>query len=194
MLHFLISPRLRCFQVGLATLAVVVGLLCVTLASQGQEQAATQAQGAAPAQPKVQETGNAPLQPVTAEAAVPELAYFMGELQRLTHKMALAADAGNAELANFYLFECLEQLTKIQEEAPEYEGQPIALLIDRMALPLYEPLKEAVAAKPANRERMMAGVNAVIQGCNGCHAATLHPFIRITAGTEVNPFNQSFQP
>lgn len=134
------------------------------------------------------------LKPVDDATKAPELALLMGELQRLTHKMALSADAGNADLTGFYMHECLEQLTKIQEEVPEYEGQPVALLIDRMGLPLYGPLQEAVSTKPASRERLLSGLDTVIQGCNACHAATLHGFIRITRGTEVNPFNQSFQP
>jgi hypothetical protein len=106
--------------------------------------------------------------------------------------MALSADAGNAELANFYMHESLEQMKKIQTEAPEYEGQPVALLMDRMGLPAYATMQEAVNAK--DKQRMLAALDTVIQSCNACHAATLHPFIRISRGTEVNPYNQSFQP
>jgi hypothetical protein len=116
----------------------------------------------------------------------------MGDLQRLTHKLALSADAGNAELAAFYLHESQEQLRKIQTEAPEYENLPIALLIDRLAHPAYASMQEAVAAK--DKERMLAGVDSIIQSCNACHTATQHAFIRITPGTESNPFNQSFAP
>jgi len=134
------------------------------------------------------------LAPVTETPSTPELALLMSDLQRLTHKLALSADAGNAELTAFYLHESLEQLQTIQREAPEYERLPVALLIDRMALPAYEPFKAAVAAKPANREQMLKGLDAVIVGCNSCHVATQHGFLRITRGTEVNPFNQSFKP
>ena len=132
-----------------------------------------------------------PLQPIPNEAA-PELALLMGDLQRLTHKLALSADAGNAELAAFYLHESLVQMNKIQTEVPEYEGQPVALLMDRMGLPPYAAMQEAVNAK--DKKRMLTALDTVIQSCNACHVATLHPFIRITRGTEVNPYNQSFQP
>lgn len=132
------------------------------------------------------------LDPMNTALVQPELALLMGELQRLTHKMALSADAGNAELANFYMHESLEQMKKIQTEVPEYEGQPVALLMDRMGLTAYATMQEAVNAK--DKQRMLAALDTVIQSCNACHAATLHPFIRITRGTEVNPFNQSFQP
>lgn len=130
--------------------------------------------------------------PIEESPPAPELALLMGELQRLTHKMALSADAGNAELAGFYMHESLEQMQKIQTESPEYEGQPVALMMERLGLPAYAAMQEAVTTK--NKQRMLAGLDGVIQGCNACHTATLHPFIRITRGTEVNPFNQSFAP
>jgi hypothetical protein len=132
------------------------------------------------------------LQPLTENTPTPELALLMGDLQRLTHKLALSADAGNAELAAFYLHESQEQLRKIQTEAPEYENIPVALLIDRLAHPAYAPMQAAVTAKDA--KRMREGIHAIIHACNACHTATQHAFIRITPGTEVNPFNQSFAP
>ena len=134
-----------------------------------------------------------PLQPIPNEDA-PELALLMGDLQRLTHKLALSTDAGNTELAAFYLHESIEQLKTIQKEAPEYERLPIALLIDRLALPAYVTLQAAVMEKPVKRERLLQGLDAIIQSCNTCHVATQHGFLRITRGTEVNPFNQSFAP
>lgn len=124
----------------------------------------------------------------------PELALLMGDLQRLTHKMALSAHEGNAELAAFYMHESLEQLQAIQEQSPVYEDQAIALLIERMALPAYEPFRQAVNARPVDRERMLKGLDGVIASCNSCHVAARQPLIQITRGTEVNPFNQSFKP
>jgi hypothetical protein len=134
----------------------------------------------------------AQLAPVEESTATPELALLMGDLQRLTHKLALSADAGNAELAAFYLHESQEQLRKIQSESPEYENIPVALLIDRLAHPAYAPMQEAVSAKDARR--MREGIHAIVKACNACHTATQHAFIRITPGTESNPFNQSFAP
>jgi hypothetical protein len=34
----------------------------------------------------------------------------------------------------------------------------------------------------------------VVQGCNGCHVTTQHAGIKITLGTETNPYNQDFRP
>ncbi len=142
----------------------------------------------------IAEEAKSRLSPVVHADAPPELALLMGDLQRLTHKMALSANEGNAELAAFYMHESLEQLKTIQEDSPEYEGQPIAVLIDRLARPAYEPFKQSVTAKPADKERMLTALDGVIQSCNQCHVATQHPLIKITRGTEVNPFNQSFKP
>ena len=134
------------------------------------------------------------LRPVVETEKSPELALLMGDLQRLTHKMALSANEGNAELTAFYLHESTEQLKAIQEQAPEYENKPIAMLVARLALPAYDQLKEASAQDTPDKERMLAGLDIVIQSCNQCHVATQHQFIKITRGTEVNPFNQSFKP
>lgn len=134
------------------------------------------------------------LAPVVNTDAPPELALLMGDLQRLTHKMALSANEGNAVLAAFYMHESLEQLKAIQEDSPEYEGQPVAMLIDRIARPAYEPFRQAVTGKQADKERMLTALDGVIQSCNQCHVATQHPLIQITRGTDVNPFNQSFKP
>lgn len=142
----------------------------------------------------VAKEAKAGLAPVANTEAPPELALLMGDLQRLTHKMALSANEGNSELAAFYMHESLKQLKAIQENSPEYEGQPVAVLIDRMALPAYEPFRQSVTAKPADKERMLTALDGVIQSCNQCHAATQHRLIKITRGTEVNPFNQSFKP
>jgi hypothetical protein len=132
--------------------------------------------------------------PLAEPADAPELALLMGDLQRLTHKMALSANEGNAELAAFYMHESLEQLNAIQKQAPVYEDQPVALLIERISLPSYEKFRESVNARPADKERMLTALDGVIASCNQCHVAAHHPLIRITRGTEVNPFNQSFKP
>lgn len=132
------------------------------------------------------------LSPVPDASPTPELALLMGDLQRLTHKLALSAEAGNTELAAFYLHESQEQLRKIQTEAPEYENTPVALLIDRLAYPAYEPMQTAVTAKDA--PAMRQGIQTIVNACNACHTATQHAFIKITPGSELNPFNQSFKP
>ncbi len=149
------------------------------------------AQAESPA-PAVQTPG---LKPLVEAPFEPELAALMATLQTLTHKLALSADAGNAPLAAFYVHESLEQLRTIQREAPEYEKLPVAVLIERLALPAYDALAEATRVTPAaSRDELLSAFDRVVAACNECHGATQHGFIRITRGTEVNPFNQTFQP
>lgn len=134
------------------------------------------------------------LVPVEDADPVPELATYMGELSRLTHKLALSADAGNFALVEMYTHESLLQVKKIQEEVPVYEGQPVALLIDRMGLAGYEAIQKAVADRSDDPKVLIPAVENVVQSCNACHVAAQRGAIRITLGTDKNPFNQSFEP
>jgi hypothetical protein len=134
------------------------------------------------------------LVPLEEAEPVPELATYMGELQRLTHKLALSADAGNFPLVEMYTHESLLQIRKIQAEVPEYEGQPVALLIDRMGLPAYEAIQKAVTDGSDDPKVLLPAVELVVQSCNTCHVASQRGAIRITLGTDKNPFNQTFEP
>lgn len=145
------------------------------------------------------------LEPLPPEPRPVELAPYMGELQRLTHKLSLSVGARNHELARFYTYESIELLREIQRDVPEYDGQPIALLIDRMALPPTERLSallarasrsegEAESGESNDAEQVQQALDELVASCNQCHVQTLHGFIKITAETRVNPFNQDFNP
>ena len=72
----------------------------------------------------------------------------------LTHKLGLSIRHSNHRLAEFYLYETLEALEDIKTEVPEYQGQPIGLLVDRLATPTYKALQIAI------REDKTEGLNA----------------------------------
>ncbi len=117
------------------------------------------------------------------------LAPYMGELQRFSHKFALAIDRKNQPLANFYLEEIRETLDQIVNKVPEYEGFPVASTIKTIMFPLLPELKKSLDGADWHAARQKYG--KLVDGCNRCHAALEHEFIRITvAGT--NPFNQDF--
>ena len=153
-------------------------LLCLACTSGGTH-------GANPAE----STG---LTPLLEEPALVELAPYMGSLQTLAHKLSLSVAARNAELAAFYGYESIEALKTIQEEVPEYRGQPIAVLIDRMALGAAQEVVNA--AQAGDIPRLQTAQAAFIRSCNACHATTQHGFIRITDDASENPFNQDFRP
>lgn len=126
-----------------------------------------------------------------------ELAPPMGELQRLTHKLSLSIGGDALDLTGFYAYESLELLRKIQRDIPQYDGQPIALLIERMAMPALEKLTRALASakaspSPARNAEVGRAVAGVVEACNACHEATSHAFIRVTDERTRNPFNQDF--
>lgn len=138
------------------------------------------------------------LVPLADVSAKVELAPPMGELQRLTHKLSLSIGGRDLELTAFYAYESLELLREIQREIPEYDGHPIALLIDRMAMPAYETSTRALtaagdSASPARTREVEGAVAGLVAACNGCHEATRHGFIRITDERSRNPFNQDFE-
>lgn len=138
---------------------------------------------------------DAPLRPLERTRPV-ELAPYMAELGRLFHKLALSIDADNPELARFYAYESKLQLERTQEEVPVYNGSPIAILIDRFALPPLAVLSDLLAETTTEHDRaaLLKALDRALDRCNGCHAATDHGFLRVTRGTQVNPFNQDFRP
>lgn len=143
------------------------------------------------------EGGSAGLVPLDEEVSKVELAPPMGELQRLTHKLSLSIGGGDLELTKFYAYESLELIREIQRDIPQYDGHPIALWIDRLAMPAYDTLTKALSAAgdaptPALLGGVERAVDGVVDACNACHEATSHAFIRITDERKSNPFNQRF--
>jgi hypothetical protein len=61
-------------------------------------------------------------------------------------------------------------------------------------MPAYEAIQKAVADRSDDPAVLLPAVEQVVQSCNTCHAAAQRGAIRITLGTDNNPFNQSFAP
>lgn len=114
----------------------------------------------------------------------PSLSELMGEMQRLTHKLVLSANAGNTELVEFYLHELEESSERIQAEFEAYDGHQIASLMAAMLDPQIERLE---AQEPPADE----AIGQLIDACNQCHVATEHGFIRIVERGD-NPYMQAF--
>lgn len=125
-----------------------------------------------------------------AGTEVPELADEMGTLQQYSHKYALAVEAENQELAEFYFHEVLATIEGIKDEIPSYDGYDIRRFMTLFIDPAIEPVEEAMKTRDWGdiREKTITLVNA----CNSCHNATNHGFIQVTPGFNNNPFNQDF--
>jgi hypothetical protein len=131
-----------------------------------------------------------------AEEAPKELAAYMTELQVLTHKLGLSIDAKNSQLIQLYLHESLVKVEEIQITLPEYEGVPVALLLDRLALPAYKVVRESYDA-PAESDNYFKNINiaynSLLNTCNTCHASSGREYIWISPNP-ANPYLQDFSP
>ncbi|MGB0258118.1 MAG: hypothetical protein ACPGES_05665 [Coraliomargarita sp.] len=130
------------------------------------------------------------------EESEKELATYMAELQVLTHKLGLSIEAENAALTRFYLHESLVKVEEIQAELPEYEGVPVALLLDRLAHPAYKYLRKRYD-EPKDGDDYFTELNraydALLMTCNSCHEQSGHDYLRISRNSS-NPYLQDFSP
>ena len=118
----------------------------------------------------------------------PGLAGYMSNMQRYLHKLDLAVQAGNGQLAGYYIHELEETVEETAASVPEYDGHPVGRLTADMMPPAIEALEKALeGGDPAEA---MAGL---VSACNACHAVTEHAYIKIRRAGG-NPFNQDFTP
>ena len=118
-----------------------------------------------------------------------DLAMYMANLQRDSHKLGLSIQAKNKPLAEFYATELGEMFEIIQKKFPTYEGFQIAALSKAMIDPAKPALSKALAA--SDWPGATTAYDKYLAACNGCHQAVQHPFVKLVAPTG-NPFNQSF--
>lgn len=119
----------------------------------------------------------------------PELAAAMESMQYYTHKLMLAIEADNSELAGFYLHELEELAEDVADDIPQYEGHQIGALVQSVLLPGIEALEDRLAS--GQRASIEDGLDNLIASCNACHASTAHGYIVIQR-TDANPYMQDF--
>ena len=114
-----------------------------------------------------------------SEPYIPGLGEFMSATQVRHAKLWFAGNARNWELAAFELDEIKEGLGDAARLHPTHEGVAVA---DMIKANLDAPLAELRAF-----DRLTAG-------CNACHTAAAHAFIRIQRPTAPPVSNQIFAP
>ena len=117
-----------------------------------------------------------------------ELALMMKDIQYFTHKLGLALQADNHELASFYVHELEEGLGEVYG-VKEYDKLPIGATAKKIMPSAFEALDTAVHDKKG--KDALPQYKEVLSACNQCHNATQHGFIRLTVPS-TNPFNQDF--
>ena len=130
-----------------------------------------------------------PAPPGPTTVASPELATFMGHLQKMTHKLNLSLVAENPGLSAFYLHEVEEVLEQVLATFPTHDGFPVGDMVSDYTLASLDPLSAFITSGDwigASRSYVR-----FVDSCNSCHEATGHGFIKVNASS-ANPFNQNF--
>ena len=126
---------------------------------------------------------------VINEGSERELAVHMARLSYHTHKLDLSVASQNQPAAAFYLHELNEVVEAIEAAFPDYEGHPVANLMNDdlgAKLALLETSIDGANWDAANRNMVK-----LIGGCNQCHSKTGYAELRVRQ-TSNNPFNQEF--
>lgn len=141
-------------------------------------------------QQKNKQTGKSKKEVKKGVDNTPELANAMGQLQRYFHKFALAVEAENHTLANFYLHEVEAAADGIKKNIPSYEGYDIRKFMTILFDPDAESVENALDDK--NWSEIRQKTIELSNSCNSCHNATSHGFVKVSPGFNNNPFNQNF--
>ena len=118
----------------------------------------------------------------------PHLVGLMGDMQSFAHKLQLSLDAENALLADFYAHELGGAIAAVGQ-IDSYSDYPVGRLTTSTLSPL---LKKLIAGLDAgDLPRADNAFDALLEGCNRCHAMTEHDYIRVQRNP-ANPYLQNF--
>ncbi|KAA6182977.1 hypothetical protein F2Q65_16775 [Thiohalocapsa marina] len=119
-----------------------------------------------------------------------DLIGHMTRMQYFAHKLALSIDTGNQPLQAFYAHEVEEQIDGLLE-IELFDDIHIAQLAQEYLVPRFETLEAAI--KSADGSQASKAFDDLVEGCNRCHSAAKHAYIRIERRAD-NPFMQIFAP
>jgi hypothetical protein len=133
--------------------------------------------------------GGNPATTAYAQSSSEPLAPYMSHFQHYMHKMALAIDAGNQPLAEFYASKVRENVTIVEKKFPTWENLQVGALATAMLGAPLKPLEDALAK--GDMAAANGAYDTLVTGCNNCHVATQRQYIKVTR-VKSNPYNQSF--
>jgi len=121
-----------------------------------------------------------------------ELAEYMMRLQWYANKLFFAGEAGNQQLADFYLHEIEEVMEDVVQAGIVDEGIQVSEHIKAYGLSYAEDFLAEVRAEGLGSfgERY----EGLIANCNSCHTVTEHSYIKIITPTVPVVSNQDFRP
>jgi len=134
---------------------------------------------------------------LTEPAAAPteghyEVAVVMGRIQQYHQKWWAAGQAGNVELAAFYLHELEESMEEVVEAGVQDDGIDVSQAMSTFGLPAIAELERLL--KEEGVQAMHAKGAILVNACNACHQATGHAYIRIQEPSTVLFPDQDFRP
>ena len=98
-------------------------------------------------------------------------------MQRYVEKAALAADAGNRPLTEFYAQKISERATRVIDGGYIIDGTDVSAIAAEVADPRATALVNA--ARSGDRAQFDAAYDQMVLGCNTCHKLSGYPLIRI---------------
>jgi hypothetical protein len=101
-------------------------------------------------------------------------------------KLWFAAIALDWKLAAYEADELDETFADVVTYQPEWNGIPIAQLVQTTVLPPLKAVSAAIAAKDLAQFRR--GYADLVAACNRCHVTAQHGFVKIAIPT-INPFS-----
>jgi len=120
------------------------------------------------------------------------LGEFMLAAQLHHNKLFYAGDAGNWDLASYELDELKEGLSNGAKFYPEVDGFKVADQKKSMVDGPLDQLDKAIGDK--SKSGFVTAFTALTTGCDNCHAASKHAFIRIVKPTAPSITNQNYAP
>ena len=121
-----------------------------------------------------------------------ELLQHMVLFQRYAEKAALAAEAGNWDLAGFYARKIEGNATLVVDGGYVVDGVDISQIAATVALARAESLVEA--AEGADPPAFEAAFGQMIDGCNTCHKRAGYRYVQIVRPDAARYPSQDFAP
>ena len=116
----------------------------------------------------------------------------MVNMQRYIEKAALAAEAGNWELTQFYADKIDERATRVIDGGYVVDGIDVSAIAAEIANPRAAALAQAATLR--NQAQFDEAYGVMVEGCNTCHARSGYPLIRIRRPSAADYPSQVFEP
>ena len=128
--------------------------------------------------------------PLAEEEEEFEVAPLMSRMQIYTNKLWYAGDAGNWDLATFYVEEIEEAMEEIEHSEAEENGVKLYEAVKEWGLGPLANLEKTIVSK--DKKSFILEYDNLTINCNGCHTTAKHPYLKIIRPTVPIFTNQKY--